>query len=645
MLDVRLLGGLAVTHDGEIVVAPRGRCAALLAWLALNPGMQHRGRVAARLWPDVLDESARRSLRTALLDLRAALGPQAATKLVGTRDDVGLGPEVRVDMREFAAAAANGRLEEALEIGAAGELLPELDQEWVYEAREEHERNLAGVVARLAGDAEQRGEMAAAVEYTRRLVALDPLSEEHARSLMRRLALAEDRSAALAIFEQHRERLRDELRMAPSAATRALADEIRDGSAAPSTATALASRERRPLAGPLALAAREAPLVGRESELGALEAAWDAVADGFLRLCLLTGEAGIGKSRLIAELASRIAATGDRVLYGACRESPRPPYGPFVDAISLDLRGLDPEAVGSRPGTSAGVLARIVPDLRDRFGTAAHVSGESPDGEQLRLFGAVGDYLQHAARPRALVVIEDIHWAASATLALLAHIIRTASGPILLVVSSRDVPPDLTSALSTFIADLERHPAVQRIGLRGLTEPDVASCCVTRRSDSTLDVERTARMLHEATGGLPLFLREVVRELPSDGIVRAVPVQLDGPRPRGRALRAPRTGRWRCARRRRRAGRRVRRARLRADARPSAARRPRRARPRRRTWDRRCRFPASPGASPSRTRSSARSATRRSRRSAHAPAPRRRHGPARRRCTRDRPRPPFLRVR
>ena len=57
------------------VAAPRGRCAALLAWLALHPGMQPRGRVAARLWPDVMDESARRSLRTALLDLRAALGP------------------------------------------------------------------------------------------------------------------------------------------------------------------------------------------------------------------------------------------------------------------------------------------------------------------------------------------------------------------------------------------------------------------------------------------------------------------------------------------------------------------------------------------------------------------------------------------
>ena len=131
-------------------------------------------------------------------------------------------------MREFAEAAAGRRLEEALEIAAAGELLPELDHEWVFEAREEHELRLVEVIERLAGDAEQRGELGAAVEYTRRLVSLDPLSEEYARALMRRLAHAEDRSAALAIFEQHRERLRSELRMAPSATTRALADEIRE---------------------------------------------------------------------------------------------------------------------------------------------------------------------------------------------------------------------------------------------------------------------------------------------------------------------------------------------------------------------------------------------------------------------------------
>src|SRR5688500_20243397 len=124
MLNLRLLGGLALEVDGRTMPAPGGRCASLLAWLALNPGLQPRSRVAARLWPDVMDESARRSLRTALLDLRAALGPHAAAHLLGTRDEIGLGPDVRVDVREFADAAAEGRLEEALAIVAAGELLP-----------------------------------------------------------------------------------------------------------------------------------------------------------------------------------------------------------------------------------------------------------------------------------------------------------------------------------------------------------------------------------------------------------------------------------------------------------------------------------------------------------------------------------------
>ncbi len=522
MLVVRLLGGLTVTDDEVTVEPPRGRCAALLAWLALHPGMQPRNRVAARLWPDVLDESARQSLRSALLDLRAALGPHADGSLIATRDEIGLSPDVAIDVHDFAAAMADGRLEDALAIGAAGELLPELDQEWVYEAREEHTRRLAHVIEQLAADAENRGDPGAAVEHTRRLVALDPLSEEHARSLMRRLALTDDRAAALAVFEQHRERLRSELRMVPSAATRGLADEIRDGGAEslpkPSPA------ERPALPGPLALAAGAGPLVGRGDELLELEAAWEAVADGLLRVCLLTGEAGIGKSRLIAELAQQVAIAGAPVLYGACRESPRPPYGPFVDAISLDLRGLDHDAGGRRLGTSAGELSRIVPDLRDRFGPAAHVSGESSAGEQLRLFGAVGDYLGRAARPRALIVIEDIHWADSGTLALLAHIVRTATGSILLAVTSRDVPPDMTSALSNFLSDLGRHPAVRRIGLRGLTEPHVVAFLRATAGHVAMDVARTARMLHGATRGSPLFMREIVRELPADGLLLTVPV-------------------------------------------------------------------------------------------------------------------------
>src|SRR5688500_5020620 len=202
MLNLRLLGGLALEVDGRTMPAPGGRCASLLAWLALNPGLQPRSRVAARLWPDVLDESARRSLRTALLDLRRELGPAGQRHLVATRDEVGLGPpgEIWVDARACMQAVEEGRLTDALEPGV-GELLPEFEHEWVYTARDEHRHAFEQVVERLAAEAEAAGDLAGAVEHTRRLVALDPLAEAPARELIRRLAATDDRAAALAAYD------------------------------------------------------------------------------------------------------------------------------------------------------------------------------------------------------------------------------------------------------------------------------------------------------------------------------------------------------------------------------------------------------------------------------------------------------------
>ncbi len=229
MLVVRLLGGLTVTDDTAPVAAPRGRCAALLAWLALHPGMQPRGRVAARLWPDVMDESARRSLRTALLDLRAELGPLAAGTCSRRATRSGSDPTSASTSAISSTRPPTDAWRRRWRSAAPASSCPSSTTSGCIEAREEHELRLAEVIEQLAIEAEERGDPGGAVEYTRRLVALDPLSEEHARSLMRRLALAEDRAAALSAFEQHRERLRSELRMVPSAATRALADEIRDG--------------------------------------------------------------------------------------------------------------------------------------------------------------------------------------------------------------------------------------------------------------------------------------------------------------------------------------------------------------------------------------------------------------------------------
>src|SRR5437764_5982568 len=124
MLRVRLIGGLSLELDGGGLELPRSRRGrALLAWLALHPGDHARGSVAGRFWPDVLEESARASLRAALTELRGALGP-AAGCLVTTRDTVGLAGDERelwVDVRAFAALLDAGRAGEAVQIGS-GEL-------------------------------------------------------------------------------------------------------------------------------------------------------------------------------------------------------------------------------------------------------------------------------------------------------------------------------------------------------------------------------------------------------------------------------------------------------------------------------------------------------------------------------------------
>src|SRR4051794_39940553 len=112
MLRLRLFGELAVEVDGSTLSPPESaRARALLAWLALNPGMHPRGRVAALFWPDVLDSSARASLRSAMWSLRRALGEAGERHLVATRERVGV-EDVEGDARRFEELVGHGRLRE-----------------------------------------------------------------------------------------------------------------------------------------------------------------------------------------------------------------------------------------------------------------------------------------------------------------------------------------------------------------------------------------------------------------------------------------------------------------------------------------------------------------------------------------------------
>ncbi len=250
MLRLKLLGDLTLEVDGVRQELPASRRAcSLLGVLALERRTHPRGQLAARFWPDVLDESARTSLRSALSALRRALGADADRYLLATREAVALaGPDqVWTDVGEFEQLLTEGQLEDALEL-SRGELLADLDDDWVYERRDEHRASVVALLQRMAAAAEASGDLAAAVAFTRRQVALDPLSEEAHRELIHRLAANGDRSAALTTYRRLTDRFASELGIVPSSVTRELVERIRAAETMPQPVAALPSDPPPPVA-------------------------------------------------------------------------------------------------------------------------------------------------------------------------------------------------------------------------------------------------------------------------------------------------------------------------------------------------------------------------------------------------------------
>jgi DNA-binding SARP family transcriptional activator len=456
MLRITTVGGLAVELGGDDrTPAAVDRPAALLAWLALHPGEHSRSSVASRFWPDGLDESARASLRSALWSLRRGLGDEADGAIVATRDRVGLADGVWVDLHAAEALRAAGKPEEALAL-LDGELLPGFDDEWVLDARDAHRAAVVGLLEELAAAAEADGDLRRAVECSRRAAALEPLSEEVCRSLMRRHVAADDRASALAAYGELRTRLLQTLRVGPSEATQLLAAEIRDG-----------AEPRRDAPASLLRADAE-PFVGRHAELARMRGLWQGRdARARAQVILLAGEAGCGKTRLAARFAAEAHARGATVLHGTCRRHPLLPYEPLSEALGL-------------PAAAAADAATV----------------------QERL----------AAAGPALLVLDDLQWAGARTLDAVSRLLRDAAG-VTLVATLRD--EEAAPALTAAIADLRRECDVERVRVGGLTLADVR--LLIAADAGTRAAGGHALAIHERSGGNPFFARELARHVADAG--------------------------------------------------------------------------------------------------------------------------------
>jgi DNA-binding SARP family transcriptional activator/tetratricopeptide (TPR) repeat protein len=456
MLEIRVIGELEVQLAGTKAELPAGRRArALLGWLAVHPGRHPRSRLAGQFWPDVLDASARASLRSAIWALRSALGPDFGSYLATSRDSLTLAGEgLWVDLREVQRLIRQGQPEAALDL-CRGDLLQELDDDWVAAAREELDRDIAAALRDLTARAGAAGDSAAAVAWARRRAALCPLDESAGADLIAVLVQAGDAPAAFEAFARLRQRLDSELGIGVSAQTAALVAAIGQQAGRPAAAGPDQEPDHEPdhepdraTAGVPGQPVAAAPgLIGRERDFAELTRAWNRARAGCGGVVLLEGEGGIGKTRLVEELQATArkadpAHPGGALIAGTTAAGPgqASPFASWTYCLS-DLVAMTGHPAEDQSWIAD--LARIVPALalgRDNQRMAR--ASADPQLERVRLSEAVVQFLAWASRQAPLLLaFEDLHVADTASLELIGYAGRRLSRmPVLLALTRRRLP-------------------------------------------------------------------------------------------------------------------------------------------------------------------------------------------------------------
>ncbi len=261
-------------------------------------------------------------------------------------------------------------------------------------------------------------------------------------------------------------------------------------------------------------------LAARQRELALLLSAFEATQDGRTRLALVAGEPGIGKTRLLDEVAERAIGDGALVLRGRASEAEgMPPYLPFIEALGQHIRTTDAEVLRAQSAGLAAVLAKLLPELAARVGELPATYALPPEQARLRLFQALAAFIAAPARTRPLLLIlDDLHWADPASLDLLCYLARQQHGhepdarqaPRLLILGAyRAGEVAQNAAFQRALAELNRSRMLIPISLQPLAEDDVARLAAGYLSGH-VDA-RLARLLYAQSEGNPFFAEELLR--------------------------------------------------------------------------------------------------------------------------------------
>ncbi|HEX4434645.1 MAG TPA: BTAD domain-containing putative transcriptional regulator, partial [Acidimicrobiales bacterium] len=251
-------------------------------------------------------------------------------------------------------------------------------------------------------------------------------------------------------------------------------------------------------------------LVGRSRESALLRDWWTSVRQGAGRLLLVDGDPGIGKTRLVADLARAAEADGALVLWGRCDEDPVAPFQPFAEALGRYFQSLSADRISGMPDWQLSELSRLVLRLRE-YAPVFEDEGGDPDSDRFRFFEAVTATLSElSSSGTILLVIDDLHAADQPTLLLLRHVLQGIDDAKLGIVGmfiDTEVPPD--HRLRAMVADFRAVDSVATVHLQGLPRAAVEELV----QDWPNPPEDLVTQLCRLTDGNPLFLDELLRQV------------------------------------------------------------------------------------------------------------------------------------
>jgi DNA-binding SARP family transcriptional activator/predicted ATPase len=534
-LKIYLFGSPHIERGEAPVEVDTRKAIALAAYLALNPQPSSRDTLAALFWPEVEESRAKSSLRRTLWSLNRALdGPW----LDADRDLIRLqrNDDLWIDVDAFHAYLAQcgshphpaeqvcplclAPLAEAAALYTGDFMVgfslrdsPAFD-DWQFYQAESLRRTYVDALQRLVLAAGREGALEAAIDYTRRWLAVDPLHEPAHRQLMQLYAQTGERTLALRQYRECVRILEQELGVPPLDETTNLyqmiqANQLPAAPVQPAPAPAKSPSGRYPPSSPTQ--PRPMPLVGRLPEWTTLQRRYAEIGRAG-HLIVLEGEAGIGKTRLAEEFVAHVRSQGATVITARCYPGEHGlAYGPFIEGIRLLLQS-ESAGIGlqSLPAHTVSEVTRLFPELAHLRPDLPVPSALDGPGAQMRFFEAVGDLLSHLLGqvPPGLLFFDDLQWLDNGSLELLTYLVRRLERrPFCLLCTWRhgDVTGD--HPLQRLVAEAQRNNVGTLLPLARLSPADVTTLVYQLSSNNPLPVD-IEEWLYSETEGLPFYLVE-----------------------------------------------------------------------------------------------------------------------------------------